>query len=161
MMTQNEPMQRLAELLKDASIAMLTTVSPEDKLISRPMAIQEAEFDGDLWFIFSEDSPKAHQIRDESEVNVSFESKHTWVSLSGRGRIVHDRAKLEENWSTAVDAWFPDGIDTPGVALLKVEAESAQYWEAKGGPVKMATELLKARGSDHQPDIGQSRKVEL
>lgn len=161
MMTQNEPMQRLAGLLKDASIAMLTTVSPEDKLISRPMAIQETEFDGDLWFIFSEDSPKAQQIRDESEVNVSFESKHTWVSLSGRGRIVHDRAKLEKNWSTSVDAWFPDGIDTPGVALLKVEAESAQYWEAKSGPVKTAFELLKARGSDHQPDIGQSRKVEL
>lgn len=160
-MTQDEQTAHLAELLKDASIAMLTTVSPEDKLISRPMAIQETEFDGDLWFIFSEDSPKAEQIRDEAEVNVSFESKHTWVSLSGRGRIVHDRAKLEDNWSTAVDAWFPDGIDTPGVALLKVEAESAQYWEAAGGPVKMAVELLKARGSDHQPDIGRSKKVEL
>lgn len=160
-MTQNDPMHRLAELLKDASIAMLTTVSPEDKLVSRPMAIQETEFDGDLWFIFSEDSPKAQQIKDEGEVNVSFESKHTWVSLAGRGRIVHDRAKLEENWSTAVDAWFPDGIDTPGVALLKVEAESAQYWEAKSGPVKTTMELLKARGSDRQPDIGQSKKVEL
>lgn len=160
-MTQNEQTKKLAELLEDASIAMLTTVSPEDKLVSRPMAIQETEFDGDLWFIFSEDSPKAEQIRDEAEVNVSFESKHRWVSVSGRGRIVHDRVKLEENWSTAVDAWFPDGIDTPGVALLKVEAESAQYWEAKGGPVKMAVELLKARGSDHQPDIGQSQKMEL
>ena len=160
-MTQDEPTRRLAELLKDASIAMLTTVSPEGKLISRPMAVQETEFDGDLWFIFSEDSPKAEQIKDKAEVNVSFESKHTWVSVAGHGRIVHDRAKLEENWSAGVDAWFPGGIDTPGVALLKVEAESAQYWEAKGGPLKMAIEMLKARGSDHQPDIGRSEKTEL
>ena len=160
-MSRSEQTTKLAELLQGASIAMLTTVSPEHKLISRPMAVQEAEFDGDLWFIFSEDSPKAQQIKDEAEVNVSFESKHTFVSLAGRGTVVHDRKKLEEHWSASVDAWFPDGIDTPGVALLKVEAESAQYWEAKGGPVKMAFEILKARASNEQPDLGSSEKVEL
>lgn len=160
-MSGNEQIAKVAELLRGARIAMLTTLSPEHKLISRPMAIQETEFDGDLWFIFSEDSPKAQQIKDEAEMNVSFESKHTWVSLAGRGRIVHDRAKLEQHWSSAVDAWLPDGIDTPGVALLKVEAESVQYWEASGGPVKAVFELLKTRGTDEQPDIGQSKKVEL
>lgn len=160
-MSENEGPNKIAELLKGASIAMLTTLSPEHKLISRPMAIQEAEFDGDLWFVFSEDSPKAQQIKDEAEVNVSFESKRTFVSLAGRGRIVRDRAKLEEYWSAGVDAWFPDGIDTPGVALLKVEAESAQYWEASGGPIKMAVEVLKSRGSDKKPDLGGSSKVDL
>lgn len=160
-MSGNEGLNKITELLKDASIAMLTTLSPEGKLISRPMAIQEAEFDGDLWFVFSEDSPKAQQIKDEAEVNVSFQAKHAFVSLAGRGNIVRDRAKLEEYWSAGVDAWFPDGIETPGVALLKVESESAQYWEASGGPIKMAVEVLKSRGSDREPDLGDSSKVDL
>ncbi|MGP5226368.1 pyridoxamine 5'-phosphate oxidase family protein [Arthrobacter rhombi] len=160
-MSGNEGPNKITELLKDASIAMLTTLSPEGKLISRPMAIQEAEFDGDLWFVFSEDSPKAQQIKDEAEVNVSFQAKHAFVSLAGRGNIVRDRAKLEEYWSAGVDAWFPDGIETPGVALLKVESESAQYWEASGGPIKMAVEVLKSRGSDREPDLGDSSKVDL
>lgn len=38
-MAQNEPAALLAELIKDASIAMLTTVSPEHELISGPVAI--------------------------------------------------------------------------------------------------------------------------
>jgi general stress protein 26 len=26
-------------------------------------------------------------------------------------------------------AWFPDGLDTPGLTLIKVEADTAEYWE--------------------------------
>lgn len=160
-MSDNAQVTKVAELLRGGGIAMLTTLSPEGKLISRPMTIQESEFDGDLWFIFSEESPKAQQIKDESEVNVSFEAKHTYVSLAGRGQIVRDRTKLAEHWSSGVDAWFPEGIDTPGVALLKVEAESAQYWEVSGGPVKTAFEVLKSRGTNQQSDLGQSKKLDL
>ena len=51
--------RRLAELIKDARFAMLTTVAPDGSLRSRPMATQEVEFDGDLWFFAYDDSDKA------------------------------------------------------------------------------------------------------
>ncbi|GAA1359622.1 pyridoxamine 5'-phosphate oxidase family protein [Arthrobacter rhombi] len=160
-MTENDPMIRLATLLREADTAMLTTVSTDGKLISRPMTTQDTDFLGDLWFVFSKESPQASQIQKAAEVNVAFETKNTWVSISGSGHIVEDRIKLEEHWTSAMDAWFPHGIDSPEVALLRVEVESAQYWETKAGPLTAVIEKIKARGSDEQPDIGQSQKVEF
>ena len=52
---------KLAELLKKFRIAVLTTVDSDGTLISRPMAVQEAEFDGDLWFL-----PSAIRVRSSS-----------------------------------------------------------------------------------------------
>lgn len=160
-MQNNDEIAKVAALIKDAEIAMITTLSADNRLVSRPMTVQEAEFDGDLWFIFSEDSEQAADIRDDAEVNVSLQSKGTWISVAGTARIVHDDAKLREFWSAGVDAWFPEGPDSPGIALLKVEGESAQYWTAKAGPVRTLVELVKSRVRDTRPDIGETNTVEL
>lgn len=31
--------------------------------------------------------------------------------------------------------WFEDGLDTPGMVLIKVTAESAEYWESPSSKV--------------------------
>jgi general stress protein 26 len=56
-------------------------------------------------------------------------------------RLVHDRAKAEELWSAPLKVWFPDGLETPGLALLKVQAVSAEYWDS---PSSMVVKLLGA-----------------
>ena len=63
---------------------MLTTIGVDGRLVSRPMALQEAEFDGDLWFFAYADSAKVRQIRVNPEVNVAFSDQqhHAWVSVS-------------------------------------------------------------------------------
>ena len=48
---------KLVELAKDIHIAMLTTVDDEGHLTSRPMAHQQVEADGDLWFFVEKSSP--------------------------------------------------------------------------------------------------------
>lgn len=63
----------VAELVSDAKVAMLTTTTPDGRSVSRPMALQEAEFDGDLWFFAYDDSAKAQQISAHEQVNVAFE----------------------------------------------------------------------------------------
>lgn len=51
--------ERLAELIEGIDIAMLTTVGPEGWLVSRPLSTQQASFDGErLWFFTEADSPK-------------------------------------------------------------------------------------------------------
>jgi len=49
-------MAKVADLLKGFRFAMLTTVSSDGKLLARPMTVQEAEFDGDLWFFAEKNS---------------------------------------------------------------------------------------------------------
>lgn len=41
---------------------MLITMTEDGQHVSRPMAVQEVEFDGDLWFFTYEDSDKVRQI---------------------------------------------------------------------------------------------------
>jgi general stress protein 26 len=146
----------IADLMNDAKVAMLTTMTTDGKHVSRPMALQEAEFDGDLWFFAYDDSAKAEQIGVHPEVNVSFSDTkgHSWTSLAGRASIVHDRQKAEELWVKPLQAWFPDGLDTAGLALIKVEADSAEYWEGPSSTVAYIAKTARAavtRNPDKDP----------
>jgi len=131
-MTTNDEAAHVAELVERASTCMLTTMTSEGRHVSRPMVVQEAEFDGDLWFFAYEDSAKVAQIQAHPEVNVGFSNlkESEWTSLSGRASVVRDRAKAEELWSAPLKVWFEDALDTPGLALIKVTATSAEYWES-------------------------------
>jgi general stress protein 26 len=136
-MTDQDPTQRVAQLVSDARISMFTTMTEDGRHVSRPMALQEVEFDGDLWFFCYDDSDVAREISAHPQVNVSFsdQKQSAWTSLSGEAVLVHDRAKAEELWSAPLKAWFPDGLDTPTLALIKVHAESAEYWDAPSSKV--------------------------
>ena len=54
---------RLADLAKGIQIGMLTTVDEQGHFVSRPMAQQEVEFDGDLWFFAERNSRKIRTSR--------------------------------------------------------------------------------------------------
>lgn len=136
----------VAELVSQARTCMLTTMTEEGTHVSRPMGLQDVEFDGDLWFFAADDSAKAAQIAVHPQVNVSFaDEKHAaWTSVSGTATLVHDRARMEELWSPFLKAWFPDGLDTPGITLIKVHAETAEWWEASSSKVKRLIGVVRA-----------------
>lgn len=77
-----EARARVTELARAARICMLTTIALDGRQVSRPMGLQEVEFDGDLWFFASADSAKVRQLRVNPEVNVAFSDQkhHAWVS---------------------------------------------------------------------------------
>src|SRR4051794_24816125 len=54
--------RKVADLIKDIRIAMLTHVDSNGALVSHPMATQEVEFDGDVLFVAERDSHKARDI---------------------------------------------------------------------------------------------------
>jgi general stress protein 26 len=133
-----EEVRYVAELVDRARISMFTTTTDSGKHVSRPMAVQDVEFDGDLWFFCYDDSAKAQQIRRNPQVNVSFanDKQSEWTSLSGRAEIVHDRQQAERLWSAPLKVWFPDGLDTEGLSLIKVHVETAEYWDSPSSKVR-------------------------
>ena len=126
-----ESSRKLATMIRGIKTAMLTTVARDGRLHSRPMATQEADFDGTLWFFTRASSPKVEEIQDDAEVNVSYSSPedHRYVSISGRASVVRDRAKIEELWQPSYRMWFAQGLEDPDLVLLRVDAHSAQYWD--------------------------------
>ncbi|MBE7189478.1 pyridoxamine 5'-phosphate oxidase family protein, partial [Jatrophihabitans endophyticus] len=87
-MTGSNDVAKVAELTKGIRIAMLTTVGSEGHLTARPMAQQEVEFDGDLWFFVEADSRTAANLAAETRAGVTLTSDSTWVSLSGSAEVV-------------------------------------------------------------------------
>lgn len=163
-MSEKTPAQHVAELVERAEIGMLTTMTADGRHVSRPMALQRTEFDGDLWFFAYQDSDKVTQISVHPAVNVSFSNpkQSEWTSLTGTAAVVHDRAKAEELWSPALKAWFEDGLDTPGLTLIKVHAESAEYWESPSSKVVRAIGMATAAVTgDKDKFPGDNRTVEL
>jgi general stress protein 26 len=162
--TEQEQREKVKELVKDARISMLTTMTPDGKHVSRPMALQDVEFDGDLWYFTYSDSDLVAQIAVHPQVNVSFSDgkQHAWVSLSGAAEQVNDRQKAEELWNPILKAWFPDGLETPNLTLVKVHADTAEYWEsAHSSRVVTMLGYAKAAVTGKTPDAGENETVRL
>jgi general stress protein 26 len=156
---RTEETAKVAGMIKDVRIAMLTHVRPDGRLVSSPMATQDVEFDGDVLFIARRSSD---QVRDLSSVeggapvNLAYSSGSTWVSVAGRAEVVHDTALLAELWNTFTDAWLEGGPDDPENVLIRVRAETAQYWDSPGAKVTQLANLVKAKvtGSRVEGDQG-------
>lgn len=163
MTTESTPdqVQKVAELLKASRTAFLTTTAPDGTLISRPMAVQEVEFDGDLWFFSELVARKVAHIAQEPQVNVTVASNDSWVSLTGRASVVDDVARKKELWNPFVEAWFPDGAEDPAIVLLRVEGGSAEYWDSPGGRVATLLSFAKAKVTGKPYSGGDNATVDL
>ncbi len=161
--TREEAIGKIAKMLKDTRIAMLTTFTEEGHLHARPMAMQDIEFDGDLWFFTGKSSPKVHQIEDQPRVNVAFSDPdhQNYVSLSGRASLVIDAEKNKQYWTPALQAWFPEGLDDPELALLKIHVDGAEYWDAPSSTVAHVVGFVQAKLTGKPGDPGDHAKVEL
>lgn len=143
--------EKLREFIKDISVAMLVTVTPDGALRSRPMVTEQVSADGELWFFLSEDSEAAHDLAEEQGVNVSYakpESDH-YVSVTGQASLVKDRKKLQELWDTELTRYFPNGLEDPQLTLLCVRIETAEYWDAAS--INRATSRSPKKRETDQP----------
>lgn len=159
-MMQND-METVRSIMKGVRVAMFTTTGRDGTLTSRPMTTQEADFDGDAWFITSRDSDTAKEIAEHPGVNVAYSSSTSWLSLAGRAQVLDDQAKKAELWNTFVEAWFPGGKDDADVVLIKVTGESGQYWDSPGR-IAALVDMAKARITGKQAgNVGSSGTVDL
>ena len=152
---------KVAELIKDARIAMLTTVGADGSLVSRPMGVQDVDFDGDFWFFADADSHKVAEIEHGSPANAAFADSSSWVSVSGPAEVVRDVAKQRELWGPVAEAWYPDGPETPGLVLVVLHGETAEYWDSPGGRIATVLSLVKAKVTGERYDGGENETVQL
>jgi len=156
-----EETTKVAELLKDERTGLFTTIAPDGTLISRPMALQEVEFDGDLWFFAERGSRKVQHITANPQVNVTTSGSSSWVSLTGHAVVIDDLEKKRKLWNAVVEAWFPDGPEDPDVVLLRVDAASAEYWDSPGGRLASVISFAKAKLTGQAYDGGENEQVDL
>ena len=157
-------LKKLLELIKDIDFCMLTTVDESGDLHSRPMSTNgEADADGDLWFFTTTTSLKVKETDRTPKVNVSFAAPGTqrYVSVTGTAQLVRDKAKMKELWKPQLTAWFPKGLEDPDIALLKVSATKAEYWDSHTSAVAHAIGLVKALVTGERAKVGEHQAIAL
>lgn len=164
MATRKENTQRLAKLMEKIDIAMFTTVGKDGSLVSRPLSTQAAGFDGErVWFFTAADSPKVAEIRRHPKVNVAYASKdrNTYISAAGDARVHRDQARIDQFWTDALKAFFPEGRDDPNLALIEVRVRTVEYWDGPGTWLGKAITFVVARVTGNDDVMAENRIVDL
>jgi general stress protein 26 len=147
--SNQEAIEKVKELIKDIDVAMLTTISG-GKAVSRPMQTQEAEFDGDLWFLTMKDTAKYQEILANPAVNVAYAGR-SYVSISGTAEFSEDLERKKEYWNPVLSKLLETNYDDPNVVLIKVTPDTAEYWDS-GNPLKTAMKFAKKLTSSERMD---------
>jgi general stress protein 26 len=158
-----EALETLKRHLDGMRFAMLTTLSEDGRLHSRPMTTQELAADGKLWFMTSLESELLLEAQAKPWVNVAYtnEGSSLYVSVSGRAQVVKDREKIKELWNPMVAAYFPNGVDDPQLALLSVDVDDADVWDSpSAAPVRLFN-MLKAIVTGKVDDQGHHEHLEV
>lgn len=130
--------KKLAQMLKDIRFCMMTTISTDGKMHSRPMAtleIDATDFDGTLYFFSNKNSYKVQDIEAENAVNLTYVDavRRRYFSVSGKARIDSNQERMQELWTPSLHAWFPKGLKDPELILISVTVEGAEVWDATPG----------------------------
>jgi len=164
MNTDGAAREKLWGLIEKYRYAMLTTQEDDHKLRSRPMTTIEREYDGSLWFFTATDSAAAAALHDHPQVCLTYSDSENFdfVTVSGAATLITDVGRKKELWKPAVQAWFPEGPDSPHNALIKVTPEAAEYWDSTSNKLKHLFKLAKALATGTTPrDLGEHRNVAL
>jgi general stress protein 26 len=161
--TSEEDRKKLRELIKDVRVAMLTTIDEDGSLRARPMGNHQGEFSEELLFLTYGAAHKNIEVSHDNRVSVAFADpgSQTYVSVSGHATLIRDRAKAEKIWTAWAKVWFPDGLDTPDLAVLSVRIDKAEYWDSPSGTFVLLYGLATQALTGHPPHLGENKKIDF
>ena len=69
---------------------------------------------------------------------------------------------MRDHWTPSAKAWFPKGVDDPDIAVITVDVEDAEYWDAPSGKIVVLYAYAKAVVTGHKPgNVGEHERVSL
>ncbi|WP_127793858.1 pyridoxamine 5'-phosphate oxidase family protein [Agromyces sp. LHK192] len=160
-MTEQSAQEHIIELARGIPFGWLTTVDGDGRLVSRPMSPREVTDDGVIWYFAERSSRDASEISANANVGVTLQSGSTFVSFAGVAELVDDAAKKDELWDPTVEAWLPDGPQSPEAVLIKVSAETGEYWDTPGGRIATLISFVKSKVTGERYDGGENETVTL
>ncbi len=130
----------VAEMMRDIDFCMLSTIASDGAIASRPMSNnRNVEFDGESWFYTTEDAGMVADIGANPQVGLTYTGSAglagilgkpgAFIYVQGGAALVRDKAQIAAHWEKNLDRWYPQGIDTPGIVMIRVHASRIHYWD--------------------------------
>jgi general stress protein 26 len=92
----------------------------------------DVSYDGTSYYFTYEQARAVADIQRNPKVAVGFSSEGgICVAVEGTAELIRDKAALQQHWTSDLDNWFENGVNTPGIVLIKVKAKRATYWKGR------------------------------
>ena len=136
----------ISEKMRDIDFTVLSTRTDGGAVAGRPMSNnREVDYDGDSYYFTYDSARTVSDIERDPKVGLSFQHKSGllglkpfFITVEGEAELIRDKGAFAEHWTSDLDRWFEQGIDTPGLVLIKVHASRLHYWDGGDeGEVKL------------------------
>jgi general stress protein 26 len=128
----------IAEEMAGIDIAILSTHTENGEIANRPMSNNgDVSYDGTSYYFTYEQARAVADIQRNPKVALGFSSEGgifsdgIYVAVEGAAELIRDKAAFQQHWTSDLDNWFDNGVDTPGIVLIKVKAIRATYWKGR------------------------------
>jgi general stress protein 26 len=159
-MSAPEDVHHVWKLMEKMHVCMLASLDGE-KIRARPMGAHPRESENVVYFLTHERGHKDEEVAQDEHVCLLFSrpNEGKFLSVTGRARVFNDRALIRDLWDTPAQAWW-SGPDDPGIRVIAVTPEDAQFWEGPHG-LAATVAMVVAAATAGPPVMGDQRKVDL
>jgi len=159
-MAEQNDTARVWRLIEKIKICMLASKDGE-KIRARPMGAYARENENAIYFLTDERGHKDEELERDDNVCLTFAEPDDgrFLVVTGRARLLNDRALIRDLWDTAAEAWW-EGPNDPRVRVIEVTPEDAQFWQGPHGIVAAFT-MAAAAATSAPPQMGERGKVDL
>lgn len=149
-----EAIEKIKSIAESAGTCFFST-NLKVETNTRPMALQEVDDDGNLWFLSDVTSQKNRDIENDPIVELYFmnNSKYEYIFFKAKATISRDKALIEKYWTNFANAWF-DGKDDPNVSVIKVSPTDGYYYETKENKIIAMSKMLFAAATGSKIEDG-------
>ena len=128
----------LSDSMRAIDFGMLSTRTEGGAFASRPMSNNgEVDYDGDSYFFTYDQARTVADIGRDAAVGLTFTGARgpggqppLFIAVQGNAELIRDKAMFSAHWTTGLDYWFEQGVDTPGLVMIRVRAARIHYWNS-------------------------------
>jgi general stress protein 26 len=114
------------------------THTENGEIANRPMGNNDdVSYDGTSYYFTYEQARAVADIQRNPKVALGFSSEGgifsggIYVAVEGTTELIRDKATFQQHWTSDLDNWFENCVNTPGIVLIMVKAKRATYWKGR------------------------------
>jgi general stress protein 26 len=134
----HKSIEDISKRMAGIDIAILSTHTENGQIANRPMSNNgDVTYDGTSYYFTFEQARTVADIEANPKVALGFTgqggifSAAIYVAVEGDAELIRDKAAFRAHWTSDLDRWFDNGIDTPNIVLIKVKATRITYWDGE------------------------------
>lgn len=142
---KHKSIEEIAKRMAGIDIAILSTHTEDGQIANRPMSNNgDVSYNGTSYYFTFEQARTVADIQANPKVALGFTgtggifSDAIYLAVEGNADLIRDKAAFKAHWTSDLDRWFEQGVDTPNIVLIRVKATRITYWDGEDeGEVKL------------------------